>query len=160
MRASEIPGILAYMGEAKRALRSDMYLACVLICGALSELVLREMASDHKTRIKQIIDMLHKSGAITEEQRRSFHTIRRIRNKYVHLDYRENWVKPPEGIAFERDGIITFLEEALAEQASIDNEIFLKHWAHSAMDANEIYRLTSTTILGITDILPEGYLLK
>jgi len=152
MRASEIPGVLAYMAEAKRALRSDMYLACILICGTLSEMVLREMASDYKNRIYKIINSLNKTGAITVEQCNNFHDIRKIRNKYAHLDFKENWEKVSEGIAFERDGIITFLEEALVEQTSIGNKVFIKHWAHSALDAQEIYRLTSKTLLSITDI--------
>ncbi len=157
MRASELPGVLAYMAEAKRALRSDMYLACILICGTISEMILREMASDYKTRINEIIDSLNKTGAITVEQRNNFQHIRKIRNKYAHLDFKENWVKTSEGIVFEREGIITFLEEALEEQTSIHNRVFVKHWAHSALDAQEIYRLTSKTLFSITDISPEDY---
>ena len=149
MRATEIPGVLAYLAEAKRALRSEMYLACILICGTISEMVLREIASDYESKISQVIDTLGKEGAIIDEHRSKFHNIRKIRNKYAHMDFKKNWGKPPEGIAFEREGVITFLEEALAEQPSMSDKIFLKHWAHSALDAQEIYRLASKTLLNV-----------
>jgi hypothetical protein len=49
MRVAHNPEVLSYLVEAKVALRTEMYLACILISGTLAELVLREISSDFKT---------------------------------------------------------------------------------------------------------------
>jgi hypothetical protein len=147
MRVAQNTEVLSYLVEAKVALRTELYLACILISGALAELVLREISSDFKNNISAICKRLYENKILNEEQYDNFTQIRKIRNQYAHINLKRNWDKPPEGIIFERNGNAAFLEEVLERQRSLENKIFMKHYAYSALDAEKIYKLISSTLL-------------
>jgi len=147
MRVAHNPEVLSYLAEAKVALRTEMYLACILISGTLAELVLREILSDYDNPVATICRRLYESKILNEEQFNNFTQIRKIRNQYAHVNLKQNWDKPPEGIVFEQNGNAAFLEEVLEQQTSYKNKIFMKHYAYSALDAETIYTLTSSTLL-------------
>lgn len=147
MRVAHSPEVLSYLVEAKVALRTEMYLACILISGTLAELVLREISSDFKNNVAVICKKLYENKVLNEEQYNNFTQIRKIRNKYAHVNLNQNWDKPPEGIIFERNGNAAFLEEVLEQQTSLENKIFMKHYAYSALDAEKIFKLASSTLL-------------
>lgn len=147
MRVAHNPEVLSYLVEAKVALRTEMYLACILTSGTLAELVLREISSDYKNNVSTICKKLYESKILNEEQFNNFTKIRKIRNQYAHINLRQNWDKPPEGIVFEQNGIATFLEEVLEQQTSYKNRIFMKHYAYSALDAEMIFKLVTSTLL-------------
>lgn len=154
MRVAHNPEVLSYLVEAKVALRTEMYLACILTSGTLAELVLREMSSDYNSNVATICKKLYDSKILNKEQFDNFTKIRKIRNQYAHINLKQNWDKPPEGIVFEHDGNAAFLEEVLEHQTSFKNKIFMKYYAYSALDAEKIYELTSSTLLKLD--LDEG----
>lgn len=147
MRIAHNPEVISYLIEAKTALRTEMYLACILISGTLAELVLREISSDYKNKVATICKKLYESKILNEEQFNNFIQIRKIRNQYAHVNLKQNWDKPPEGIIFEHNGKAAFLEEVLDQQTSFKNKIFMKHYAYSALDAEKIFKLVTSTLL-------------
>ena len=147
MRVAHSPEVLSYLVEAKVALRTEMYLACILTAGTLAELVLREISSDYNSNVATICKKLYENKVLNKEQFENFTKIRKIRNQYAHINLKQNWDKPPEGIVFEQNGIATFLEEVLEQQTSFKNKIFMKHYAYSALDAEKIFKLVTSTLL-------------
>ena len=147
MRIAHNPEVISYLVEAKVALRTEMYLACILISGILAELVLKEISSDDNKGAASMCRKLYESKILNEVQFNNFNEIRKIRNRYAHINLKKTWDKPPEGIIFEHNGNAAFLEEVLEQQTSHKNKIFMKHYVYSALDAKKIFKLVTSTLL-------------
>lgn len=86
MGLDSYPIVRYYLEQAEAHLEKEFYLGALLIVATLSELLVREITGDTETRLKRLLDRLHCSHSISEEQFELFDEIREIRNLYVHLD--------------------------------------------------------------------------
>ena len=83
MRVARNPEVRSYLVEAKVALRTELYLSCIITSGTLAELVLREISLDHNSSVATICKKFYERGILNKEEFTNFYNLRKIRNQYA-----------------------------------------------------------------------------
>lgn len=152
MKAIEYPIVELYLGEAKKALNEKLFLPCIAVCGIISEMMIRERAGDFKEKeyISRILRGLFKSGEISEEQFLIFENIRKIRNRYIHLDLGAEAEASFQGWVVEDDSIATLVSEQIRQSEDPESELIKFHRLVAEIDAKNILRLLEVALSDLT----------
>lgn len=142
MKTVDYPAVKLYLDEAERALRQGLYFSCIAVCGILSELMARELASDERSRFADVLNRLLKDGKISGKQFHRFDSIRLIRNRYVHLNLRKEIETSFMGMAREEEnGNMTFLSELVYNSDDPEAEAIRLHKLCAEKDAEKMLRM-------------------
>lgn len=138
MELSEYPLVIVYLEEMEM-LKERSPLGTVLICGTLSELILREIMNDEKRPIGKLLDRALHSNKIDENQFRLFDDIRNIRNKYIHISSDKVSYNLHDGLVFvDTNNIAQFVNEIAFNNPTEENLIAV-HKIHLVEDSRLIY---------------------
>ena len=146
MKPLSYPIVRYYLREAETLLRKQSYLGALLVVGTLSELLVRELADDERTSLKKLLRKLLNSSKITEAQFQLFERMRKIRNRYIHINLNKV-VHDFDGKALvNRNGIVTFLNEEVLSSPHPEKQIVEFYKLSVKMDSLMIFGLMKEVI--------------
>lgn len=139
-KAHELPIVRFYIQEARKVYDSGLYLSCILLCGVLAELIARELETEKSKRtFHGVLRELLRAKIITRDEYVKLDSIRKIRNRYVHLDLGSEYESSFHGLAFEdRNGIVTLFREIVDDADYPETALLKLHEVSAEFDAKEI----------------------
>lgn len=136
------PLISLFAEEIESAQLEEKYLTTIILVGACSELILREIADvPRKNSYSETINKARKSHRITSRQEELFRDIKLLRDKYVHIDAnRIIKLNLENGVFVEIDGLLDHINEPIYAAGNND-ELKEAFKLTVSMDANAISNL-------------------
>ena len=146
MKPFDYPIVRYYLEQAEKLLGKESYLGVLLVAGTLSELIVREIADDDKTRLAPLLKRLLKSRKINPNQFNLFDAIRKIRNRYVHININK-LANDFDGIVLTgSDGVTTFLNEIILSSHRPEKKVVEFFKIRVKVDSLEIVDLLNKAI--------------
>lgn len=139
IKALEYPLVRLYFDEAEKALSQGLHISCIAVSGILTELMARELASDERSNLVDVLKKLFKDKKISPKQFEWFNTIRLVRNRYIHINIGKEIETSFMGMVKEEpNGSMTFLKELIVGSDDPETEAIKLHKLCAESDACEV----------------------